>query len=92
MAINILEKQKKQKYLIFVFLGLIIIIFIVAWFFWGPGKTFPKGSIIPTTPTLSKVKIDFEVLRDPILQKLQPFEEIQPFEDEIGRDNLFFPY
>jgi len=89
MAITFLQQRKKQKRLIFVLLAVIILIFIVVW----------RGFLVKTKPVLvpiisepPKIEINFEVLKSPILKELQPFEEINPFEEEIGRENPFIPY
>ena len=91
MAILFLEKTKKQKYLIIVFLVVILITALVIW----------RGFFIkekPSEKVISKpkreIQIDFETLKNPILEEFQPIEKIIPLgpEIEIGRENPFLPY
>ena len=89
MAITFLQQRKKQKSLIFVLIAVIILIFIVVWRgFWAK----PKPVLVPMISEPPKIEINFEVLKSPILKELQLFEEIKPFEEEIGRKNPFLPY
>jgi hypothetical protein len=39
-----------------------------------------------------EIKINFDILKNPILEKLQPFEFIPLFEEKPGRENPFTPY
>jgi len=91
MAILFLEKTKKQKYLIIVFLVVILITALVIW----------RGFFIkekPSEKVISKpkreIQIDFETLKNPILKEFQPIEKIIPLgpEIEIGRENPFISY
>lgn len=88
MAITFIQKRKTQQYLIFVFIALFLITIIILW------QGFFKKEIIPSSGPLkhSEVKINFEVLKNPIFQDFQPFKEIAPFEGETGRENPFLPY
>jgi len=91
MAILFLEKTKKQKYLIIVFLVVILITALVIW----------RGFFIkekPSEKVISKpkreIQIDFETLKNPILENFEPVEKIIPLgpEIEIGRENPFISY
>ena len=91
MAILFLEKTKKQKYLIIVFLVVILITALVIW----------RGFFIkekPSEKVISKpkreIQIDFETLKNPMLEEFQPIEKIIPLgpEIEIGRENPFISY
>ena len=91
MVILFLEKTKKQKYLIIVFLVVILITALVIW----------RGFFIkekPSEKVISKpkreIQIDFETLKNPILEEFQPIEKIIPLgpEIEIGRENPFISY
>jgi len=94
MAITILEKRKFQRNLILVFLGVCIITGIVLWkgFFAQEGKSGVKE--VSETIKPKKVEINFEVLKLPLLNDLQDFEEIKPLDDSIriGRENPFLSY
>lgn len=82
-----MAERKRQKILILIFL---IAAFIgIIWFLWPRFK--PTLPAIPE-PKREKLEINFGVLENPILDQLQPFEEIKPFEQEFGRENPFLPY
>ena len=84
------EKQKRLKYL----LVMLIVLIVVALF------VFSRNFFVKEPPissgigfTMERININFDVLKDPLLQKLQTFEEIPyPEEMEIGRENPFVPY
>ncbi len=86
MAIVFSEKQKQQQYLILVFVVVAIITALV--FYFGVFKKPEQESIIILAPA-KKAEIDFNVFKNPVLSKLQPFEEVPEFEGEIGRENPF---
>lgn len=101
MAIVFLQQKKIQKGLVLVFILALLITAIVVWqgFFGKEREVYTTETIIPFQ---KEVKIDFETLKNPILQKLQPFLEIKPIEEiplvegepaeEGGRENPFIPY
>jgi len=80
--------QKRQKYLIFVLVAIIFVILFLAWNYFL--KKPPSFYFEPVPPP--EIRIDFAVLENPDLEELQLFEEISPFEGEIGRENPFIPY
>jgi len=90
MAITFLEKRKIQKYFVLIFGATIFLIALIIWqgFFVEEKPVFPKE----VSKSAKKIEIDFEILENPILRGLQPFEKIQPIEAidegiEIGREN-----
>lgn len=100
MAITFLEERKVQRRYILIFL---LVILITGWVVWRglfvkeQQQVFPAGVL----KQVKKVEIDFKILENPILQGLQPFEEIKTYEEEIsggevtgkvGRENPFAPY
>ena len=94
MPIKFVEAKKKQKYLILVFVVVALISAIVIW-----RGYFKKEEPVPPTPGFSfrEVRINFDVLENPLLKELQPFEEISlegllPLETNIGRENPFLSY
>ena len=95
MAITFIEKRKRLRYLVFVFLVILVaIIIVVLWpnisgFFLGGVKPLV---LPPIEITEEKIEIDFEVLRHPLLEKLRLFPEIEPFTEEVGRENPFIFY
>jgi len=50
----------------------------------------PQASAV--SPGFKKVEIDWQLLEDPRIAEFIPFEEVPPYEDEIGRENPFVPY
>jgi len=90
MAITFFQKRKIQRYLIPVFIGAFLITGIIIWqgFFKKEEPPLPEEVLRP----FKKIKINFEILKSLLLEELQPFEEIPPFEEEIGRENPFLPY
>jgi hypothetical protein len=93
MAITLLAQRKRQKYLIPLLIVIILSIGLVLW------KGFITKEELPTIPEIpeiviptKKIEIDFRVLENPLLEELQPFEEISPLEQEPGREHPFFPY
>lgn len=81
--------KKRRRYLIF---GLILIIFVIVFLIWnfflaGPSEPSLFQPILPP-----EIKINFEILESSALNELQLYEEISPFEGEIGRENPFIPY
>jgi hypothetical protein len=75
-------------------LSLLIILFVLVW----KGYLFqPRTSLTDQgVSQLPEIKIDFNVLKNPILKKLRIPEEIQSFSIEnkegLGRENPFLPY
>ena len=87
MAIIFQKKEKQQKKLILIFIFLILVAGAAIW--WG---FFRKEIEIPYEEMFIPAErpiINFEVLRLPILEKLEPFPEIELFEQKIGRKNPF---
>lgn len=91
MAISLtpfIEPKRKKQYL-FLLLGVLIVgaLFLVWNYFLV--KT-PSVIVQPQPPP--EIKINFEVLKSPILEQFESFEVISRFEGEIGRENPFTPY
>lgn len=91
MAIIFAKQRKKQKTLILI-TGLIVgVALVVLWF----GYFREEKETLPTiVAPPQKIKINFEILENPFLKELRPFEKVAPFpfEDGIGRENPFLPY
>ena len=94
MAITFIEKRKRSRYLIFVFLAILVAIIIIA--FWPNISSYlfeiESGILPPLEITKEKIEIDFEVFNHPLLEKIQLFPEIEPFTEEVGRENPFIFY
>jgi len=89
MAITFIEKAKRQRYLIFVFS---LVILITAFILWRGYFTKAKSPEKPILKPSKKIEIDFEVLKNPILEEFQPIEKIEEIKEGIGRENPFSPY
>ena len=99
MAITFLKERKRQKYLLWVLLTLLFVALIIILY----GFLNKRNHIFLTKKSvhsLPVIKINFNVLKDPKLQKLHSFKEI-PLEKEgengnkkikIGRENPFIPF
>jgi len=93
MEKDFFQEQKKQRYLIIVFIVVTLLIIFVIWRGFFGSKTSSTATTIPTAPfVFKKIQIDMAVLKDPRLAELQPFEEIIPFTETVGRSNPFIPY
>jgi Na+/melibiose symporter-like transporter len=88
MAITFIEPKRKRQYLI---LLLIAIVLVVSFLVWNYFSTKSTPNILKPTPP-PEIKINFEILKSPLLEQLEPFEKIPPFEEGIGRENPFTPY
>lgn len=91
MAITFTQERKKQTYLILVFVLIIFSILLVVWWGFLKEKVVPPSIILPVLISPTK-EIDWQTLKNPKLEELQPFEEIRPLEEGIGRENPFIPY
>jgi hypothetical protein len=94
MAITFIEKRKRSRYLVFVFLAILVAIIIILLWPNISGYLFEIESEIlpPLEKTERKIEIDFEVFGHPLLEKLKLFPEIEPFAEEVGRENPFIFY
>lgn len=98
--VTVFEKTKRQRNLILIFVGVILITSLIIYFgYFKKEKALPTEIQIPeiVPPVLpkerEKIEIDFEVLKNPILERLQLFEKIEPAKpEEVGRENPFQPY
>jgi len=90
--ITVFEKEKRQRNLILVLVGVVLITSLVIYFGYFKKEEKPPTEILP--PILpKKIEIDFEVLKKPILEELQIFEKSELAKpEEIGRENPFVPY
>lgn len=90
MAITFLEKRKRLKSLIPILVIVVLATILIVWrgLFVEEKPLLPEGILKPT----KKIEIDFQILKSADLEKLQLFEKIPPFEEEVGRENPFIPY
>lgn len=90
MAITFIQEKKKQKRLTLALALIVFAILFIVW--WGLLREKTPSPTISIRTSSSGIEIDWEVLKDPKIEELQPFEKITPFEEEIGRENPFIPY
>ena len=89
MAItSFIEPKRKKQYLLLLLGAIIVGILFLVWNYFLAKPTLPVFQ--PTPPP--EIKINLEILKNPILEQLEPFETISPFEGEVGRENPFLPY
>ncbi len=103
MAIVFTQQRQKQKYLIILTVIVLMILIFIWWNFLIKPK---KETLIITGKAFApkEIKINFDVFNNPLLQELQPLEQITPFvesvatptqegvSEKIGRENPFLPY
>ena len=84
-------KEEYQKYLIIVFVSLIIIIGVVFYYDLIIEKLDISPKISLPHEFFPEIGIDFQVFNFPILQKMELFPELPPYPDDIkiGRQNPF---
>lgn len=89
MPILALEEKEKQKTLIFVFLGVVVLIFLVV--FLG---VFTRKQIFVVSPAgpaaVKKIEIDFGILDHLFLKEAETFDK-PSLPKEKGRENPFLP-
>lgn len=90
MAITFIKERKKQRYLALITLVVIGVTLLVLWLGVFREKE-PSLSPVPVTP-YREIKISFDILEHSFWKEGQPFKEILPFKDGMGRTNPFLPY
>lgn len=84
------QEKKKQRYLILILILAVLSTAFIVWYRFLP-KHPSAPRILPEKPP--KIIINFDILKNPLLANLAPFEGIPPFNpDEAGRSNPFQPY
>lgn len=91
MPISLLEQKNKNKLLMPILAGIVLITLIIIFggFLKKPKISSPAEEIKIFSP---KININWEILKNPILDKLEPFEIIPPLPGSHGRKNPFLPY
>ncbi len=89
MEATFIKQKGKQKKLILVLIG-VILIFLILW--WSGALTPKEREPIELIVEVVYPEINFNILESQLLQTLSPFIRISPFEEEIGRENPFIPY
>ncbi len=90
--VDFIEEKKKQKRLVYLVIAVLLTTFLVIWF--GFFRKLEVGLPKPPSAALEfeKVEIDFSLLENPLLKELEPFEGIERFEGQAGRENPFLSY
>ena len=100
-AIIFLQQRNTQKSLILAFVVVTAITAMVIWqgFLKGEEGVFVDETFAPSS---QEIKINFDTLKSPALEILQPFSEIKPLKEvapveggaieKPGRENPFIPY
>ena len=90
MAITPVKKAQKQKHLLIIFGGLVLVTLFVIW----RGSLKSDTAVYPADDVslLKQVGIDFETLEK--TREFRDFRKIEPLplEEEKGRSNPFIPY
>lgn len=96
MAITFLQKRRLERYLILVFIVILLISVFILWRGFGIKEpSLPEEA--PIRPQ-KEVKVNFEILESQFLKELELFEGIKPFEEtklpeeKVGRENPFLAY
>lgn len=90
MAVNLLENQNKQKYLIIILVALVLIALFMMRD--NISKFFaPETSFIEVFSP-QDIEINFGVLKGTALKELQIPAQEEPFSGTVGRDNPFLEY
>jgi len=85
---DFLAEKKKQKYLIWLVVFVIIATVIILWY----GFFRDQGQTVVAEPVLiEEITINFELLENEIFDDLKIFEKSPSFEGETGRSNPFLP-
>ena len=90
MAVDFIEKKKKQKSLVFVIVGIGLVALVILWFgYFNKSETSDEAKEVFVAK--KNIRIRYEVLENPILDILDPFEGTPDYEGDLGRDNPFLP-
>jgi len=94
MAITILEKRKFQRNLILVFVAVCAITGFILWKGLSSGGKKPSSPQVLETVKPREVKINFDILKSPLLKDFRGFEDISPLDSsvKVGRENPFLSY
>lgn len=87
------EKRKLQKRLFLLLAGAILAGSAALYFgfFRKTGLDLPDVEVAPRTKTLTRMKLNLDILRDKRFLDLTPYSRL-PLEVETGRDNPFSDY
>lgn len=88
MAVDFVEKKKKQRYLVFVVIGILAVSAVILWF--GYFRT-PKEEVSqePVFIVKKNIRINFGLLESPLMKALVLFEKTPDYEGDLGRENPF---
>lgn len=97
--VKLLEQKKRQKILLIIGAGILIIAVLVLYFgFWEKGGVVEEESLelelaeLDQEQDLEKIDLDFDFLNQTILPFLRIHGDIPVEKGETGRTNPFTPY
>lgn len=91
MAIEFLQAQKRQRYLILILTLIICAGLLVVWLGFFKGSA-PVVQVAAPKATQPKIEINWDALKDAQLETLQSFQPVPDFKDKTGRENPFTSY
>ena len=91
MAITFGTSRKKEKKVILIILALLIVGGVMGGFILTR-KQASQLILRLETPKPNPPEINWGILEDPRLEKLQNLIQIPPLDEEPGRENPFLPY
>jgi len=91
MAIEFLQAQKKQRYMMLILTFTICAILLVVWMGFFRGEE-PIAPVSTSTFIQSEVEINWEALSDEKIEALKTFERIPELKGDVGRENPFANY
>ena len=92
MAVTFSRQRKKQKFLVYFLIGIVLFAFLVLW------KGFLRETLTITekpSPLIfksEKIEIDFNIFNDARFKNLEKFEKTPSFEGETKRGNPFIAF
>jgi hypothetical protein len=88
MAVNFIEKKKKQQYLLYIAVGILVVTFVILWFGYL-NKPVQAPSSEEVIINKKNIVINYSILENPIIKALIPFVETPLYQGQLGRDNPF---
>jgi len=91
MAVTFSKQRKKQKFLVYFLIGIVLFAFLILW------KGFLRKALTTEEPAplifkSEKIEIDFNIFNDERFKTLEKFEKTPSFEGETKRDDPFIAF
>lgn len=85
---QIFAQEKRQKILVFVFFGILIITFLFLYFGYFKEEKEPQQLTFEFLP--QKISLNFKIFQNPIFEQLQPLDPpLFPSQEEVGKEDIF---